>query len=76
MLLWWSYLNFEIKAEDSRNSVQVFVRAVRHIPWGKGLYMYAFRELRGLLAKEELADYAKLMVEKELRLHHPQLLVQ
>jgi hypothetical protein len=69
-LLWRYYLDFE-QRQNTGQAPAVFVRAIRHVPWCKEIYMQAFASLRASLAKEELHDYASLMVQKELRLHHP-----
>ncbi|KAK2154392.1 hypothetical protein LSH36_269g04022 [Paralvinella palmiformis] len=66
LLLWRTYLRFEIKHAKPETAKKVFYEAIQHCPWAKCLYMDYIEAFPA--STQEVVD---LMVERELRVHVP-----
>jgi hypothetical protein len=68
IVLWTSYLLFEVSQQDFLRAKHVFFRGLKDLPWSKWFVMLAFEHLKGLTF-EEMRSVWNVLGERELRVH-------
>lgn len=68
VVLWRSYIAYEIDAGNLSGARRIFFRAIHACPWSKLLWLDGFQKLSNVLSAKELMDLQEVMRDKELNL--------
>lgn len=67
-VLWYIYLEFELKVGRPSRAKTLLFQAVASCPWVKGFYLLAFDQLRSSFTPAQLDAWSTLMAERQIRL--------